>query len=172
MMTMMMTTTMTMMMIIIINNNNNNNNNTHAGSGLEYSHRGSVGRKRQSRAVFPTTRGTHDSGSQMKFGKQRRCLGFARACLEPVLGMQLAGPPWHGRDLRRGVLLENKQINTAVLLTHKFPKIEAEKIMKYENLALEIKNIWKLNSIYVYPLAISAEEVTTYNFLKYLENIV
>jgi hypothetical protein len=34
-------------------------------------------------------------------------------------------------------------IDTAVPLTHNLAKTEAEKIMKYENLAVEIKNIWK-----------------------------
>ena len=64
------------------------------------------------------------------------------------------------------------KIDIAVPLTHKFPKTEAEEITKYQNLTLEIKNIWKLNSICVYPLVISAEGMATYNFLKYLENIV
>jgi len=31
----------------------------------------------------------------------------------------------------------------AVLFTHSLPKTEAGKIMKYENLVLEIKTIWK-----------------------------
>jgi hypothetical protein len=79
---------------------------------------------------------------KIKIGKQRRCLGFVRACLEPVLGTQHAGHRWHGRALRRRVLSEKKQIDIlAVLLTHKFPKTEAEKITKYENMALEIKKI-------------------------------
>jgi hypothetical protein len=56
-----------------------------------------------------------------------------------------------GRDLTRTGLSENEQIDIAVPLAHKFPKTEAENITKYENLALEIKNIWKLNSICVYP---------------------
>jgi Holliday junction resolvase RusA-like endonuclease len=36
-------------------------------------------------------------------------------------------------------------IDIAVPLTHNFPKTEREKITKYENLALDIDNIWKLN---------------------------
>jgi hypothetical protein len=56
-------------------------------------------------------------------------------------------------------------------LTHNLPTTEAEKIMKFENLYLEIKYIWKLNNIAVYPLVISAERVVTRNFLKYLQNI-
>jgi disulfide oxidoreductase YuzD len=38
--------------------------------------------------------------------------------------------------------------------------IDAEKNTKY-NLALEIKNIWELNNVYVYPLVISEEAVVT-----------
>jgi hypothetical protein len=56
-------------------------------------------------------------------------------------------------------------------LTHNDPKTEEEKITKYENVALDIKNMWKLNIVSVYPLVISAEGVVTKNFLKYLENI-
>ena len=68
---------------------------------------------------------------------------------------------------------ENKTalvIDTAVPLTHSFLSNEAEKITKYENLTLEIKNIWKLNNVSVYPLVISAEVVVTKSFLKYIEN--
>jgi hypothetical protein len=68
---------------------------------------------------------------------------------------------------------ENKTallIDLAVCLTHKLSNTEAEKIMKYENLALEIKNIWKFNIVFIYPLIMLAERVATKNFLKYLEN--
>ena len=61
-------------------------------------------------------------------------------------------------------------MDIAVPLTHNIPKTEAEKITKYENLVLEIKNIWKLNNVSVYTLVISAERVVTKNFLKYLQN--
>jgi len=43
--------------------------------------------------------------------------------------------------------------------------------MKFENLNLEIKNIWKLNNGSIYPSVISAERVVTKNFLKYIENL-
>ena len=43
--------------------------------------------------------------------------------------------------------------------------------MKYENLAMEISNIWKLNNVSVYPLVILAEGVVTKNFIKHTENI-
>jgi hypothetical protein len=42
--------------------------------------------------------------------------------------------------------------------------------MKYGNLALEIKNIWKLNNVSIYPLDISEEGVVTKHLLQYLEN--
>jgi len=34
-------------------------------------------------------------------------------------------------------------------LTHTLPITEAEKITKHDNLFLEIKNIWKINNLYV-----------------------
>jgi len=46
-------------------------------------------------------------------------------------------------------------------LTHKLPRIQAEKIMKYENLTPEIKNIWKLNYVSIQFLVISAKGVVT-----------
>jgi len=69
---------------------------------------------------------------------------------------------------------ENKTplaIDIAVLLTHNLPKTEREKITKYGNLALDINNIWKLNSISICLLVISVEEVVSKNFLNYLEKI-
>jgi hypothetical protein len=62
-------------------------------------------------------------------------------------------------------------IDIAVPLTYNLPRTDTEKIMKYENLTLEIKNIWKLNNPSIYPLGISVEGVVTRNFVKYLENI-
>jgi len=59
----------------------------------------------------------------------------------------------------------------AVPLILFLPKIETEKITKYENFALEIKNIWKLNNVAVFHLVITAEGLVTKNFQKYLENI-
>jgi hypothetical protein len=44
-------------------------------------------------------------------------------------------------------------------------------MMKYENLTLEAKNIWKLNKVSTYRIAISGNGVFTRNFLKYLENV-
>jgi hypothetical protein len=51
--------------------------------------------------------------------------------------------------------------DTEVLLTSYLPKTTAEKITKYEGLALKIKNIWKLNNVSMYPSVISAEGVVS-----------
>ena len=59
--------------------------------------------------------------------------------------------------------------DSTIPLTCNIPKNEAEKIMKYENFALEINNVWTLN-MSIYTLDISLEEVVTTNFLKYPEN--
>jgi hypothetical protein len=61
-------------------------------------------------------------------------------------------------------------IDMAICLTHKLSNIKAEKNTKYENLALETKTIWKLNSVFIYPLIMLAEVVAIKNFLKHLEN--
>ena len=42
-------------------------------------------------------------------------------------------------------------IDIAVPLTHNPPKTVADKITKYVNLALEIKNMWKFNNVCMYP---------------------
>jgi len=68
---------------------------------------------------------------------------------------------------------ENKTlvIDIEVLLTHNLLNAEAEKVTKYENLTLGIKNIWKLNSLYTFSLGTSVEGVVTQNFPIYLGNI-
>lgn len=38
-------------------------------------------------------------------------------------------------------------------------------------MALEIKNICKVNNVSIHPFVISVERVVTKNFIKYLENI-
>jgi len=58
----------------------------------------------------------------------------------------------------------------AVPLTRSLPRTEVEKITEYENVALEIKNIWKLNNVSVHPLVISGEVMFFRNFLKYVDN--
>ena len=71
-------------------------------------------------------------------------------------------------DLNRPdiVLIENKialVIDIAFPLNHNLPKTGAEKTVKCENLALEIKNVWKLKHVSIYSLVISAEGVVTKN---------
>ena len=61
-------------------------------------------------------------------------------------------------------------IAIAVPLTHTLIRTEAEKIKKKNNLAVEIKNICKLNNLSIYSSAISAGGVVTKNFLKHLKN--
>jgi hypothetical protein len=61
--------------------------------------------------------------------------------------------------------------DTADHLTHNLPKTESEKTTKHENLALEIKNIWKLNNTSAYPVVISTEREVAKSFLKCLQNI-
>ena len=68
---------------------------------------------------------------------------------------------------------ENKtarEIHREVALTYNLPKTETEKITKYENLVLEIKNMWKLTNVSVDPPVISAEGVVTKILQKYLDN--
>jgi hypothetical protein len=62
----------------------------------------------------------------------------------------------HGESLKS---LRAYVIDTTAPLTHNLPRIEAEKIMKYEYLIPEIKNIWKLN--YVSISGISTKGVVT-----------
>jgi hypothetical protein len=55
---------------------------------------------------------------------------------------------------------ENKTtvvVNIADLLNYNLSNTETEKFTKYENLALDIKNIWKLNSVPIHPSVILAE---------------
>jgi hypothetical protein len=68
-------------------------------------------------------------------------------------------------DLNRHniMLTENKTvlvINITFPLNNNLPKTGAEKFTEYENLALEIKTIWKLKHASIYPLVISAGVVT------------
>ena len=71
------------------------------------------------------------------------------------------------------VCRENKtafEVDIAVPLTHNLPKTGAEKVTRYENLLLEIKNVWRHIAVSVYPLVISADRVVTNSFLKYIQN--
>jgi len=57
-------------------------------------------------------------------------------------------------------------IDRAVPLTYNLSNAEVEKITKFENLALQIKNIWKLKNLCIYRLVVSAEGTVTRSFLK------
>jgi len=61
-------------------------------------------------------------------------------------------------DFNRPDIISNRENKTAfvtdivVPMTHNLSKAEAEKIRKYENVALEVKNIWKLNNMLICTL--------------------
>jgi hypothetical protein len=50
---------------------------------------------------------------------------------------------------RPEIVLNNRENKTALVIDRAVPltKTEAEKVTKFENLDLEIKNIWKLNNV-------------------------
>ena len=64
---------------------------------------------------------------------------------------------------RPDLILINKKeknaiiIDVAVPLSHNVKKTENEKRSKYDNLRFEIKRLWKLNEVTIYPVVISAE---------------
>ena len=76
---------------------------------------------------------------------------------------------------RPDIVIINKIEKTAFLidipLTHNIKSTEDEKIRKYEDLAIEMKNIWKLNKVTTILLVISAEAVVLSNFVRNLEKI-
>jgi len=49
-------------------------------------------------------------------------------------------------------------VDIVLLLTHNLSNTEEEKTMKYENLALEIKNIWKFSTVFMYPQSSQGKE--------------
>jgi hypothetical protein len=61
-------------------------------------------------------------------------------------------------------------IDTAVPLAHNVPKTEAEKVTKNENLALEIKSIWKINNLSLHHLS-HLNRRSGHKSPKYLKNI-
>lgn len=74
------------------------------------------------------------------------------------------------------VLIEKYQkfgiiIDIAVPLSHNIMKTETEKITKYENLALELKNMWHLTGVTIIPLVISAEGIMSEAFKKNLQKL-
>ena len=62
-------------------------------------------------------------------------------------------------------------IDIGVPLTHNLSKVEAEKRRKYQNLAIEVQRIWKLNSVKIIPLIISVEGVMSKQLKAYLKEI-
>ena len=69
---------------------------------------------------------------------------------------------------RPDILLINTETKIALLidigvpLTHNIKKTEIDKQMKYEELAIQLKNIWKLNKgTTIHPIVISAEGVAS-----------
>ena len=46
-------------------------------------------------------------------------------------------------------------------LTHNTKKTEIEKQRKYEELAIQLKNSWKLSNVTIHPIIISAEGVVS-----------
>lgn len=78
---------------------------------------------------------------------------------------------------RPDIVLVNKKekfgviIDIAVPLSHNIQKTEIEKVTKYENLAYELKNLWKLRKVTVYPFVMSVEGIVTNNFLKNLKEL-
>ena len=68
---------------------------------------------------------------------------------------------------RPDLILINKKeknaiiIDVAVPLSHNVKKTENEKRSKYDNLRFEIKRLWKLNEVTIYPVVISAEGIVS-----------
>lgn len=52
-------------------------------------------------------------------------------------------------------------IDITIPLTHNIVQAEQEKIDKYANLAVELKNIWQLDHVTIYPVAISVDGIIT-----------
>lgn len=56
-------------------------------------------------------------------------------------------------------------------LTNNLQKTEREKVIKYQNLAIEIRHIWELNDVRIIPIIISATGVVTKHFVKHLDQL-
>ena len=78
---------------------------------------------------------------------------------------------------RPDILLINQGEKTATLveiavpLTHNLKKTEAEKMAKYEELAFQLKSIWKLERVVIVPIIISAEGVISKKTTKNIEKL-
>ena len=78
---------------------------------------------------------------------------------------------------RPDILLINNTSQTAIIveigvpLTHNLKKTEIEKKNKYEELATQLKTIWKLGMVTICPLVMSAEGVVSSYFDKNIEKL-
>jgi hypothetical protein len=63
-------------------------------------------------------------------------------------------------------------IDIAIPLTHNIMSTEGEKIRKYEDLAIQLKQIWKLKSVYIYPIVMSVEGVVSKNFKNNIQKLM
>lgn len=76
---------------------------------------------------------------------------------------------------RPDILLINKTqkiawiVDIAIPLTQNTDKAETEKCQKYQNLAIEIKRLWKLDRVTIVPLVISVDGVCTVRLRSNLE---
>ena len=59
----------------------------------------------------------------------------------------------------------------AVPLSHNVKKKENEKRSKYDNLRWEIKRLWKLNEVTIYPVVISAEGMVSTDLKDIFNNL-
>ena len=62
-------------------------------------------------------------------------------------------------------------IEIGVPLTNNIKKTEIEKQRKYEELAIQLKNIWKLSKVTIHPIIISAEGVVSKQLTKTIEEL-
>ena len=62
-------------------------------------------------------------------------------------------------------------IEIGVPLTHNIKKTEIEKQRKYEELAIQLKNIWKLSKVTIHPIIISVEGVVSKQLTKTIEEL-
>ena len=62
-------------------------------------------------------------------------------------------------------------IEIGVPLTHNTKKTEIEKQRKYEELAIQLKNIWKLSNVTIHPIIISVEGVVSKQLTKTIEEL-
>ena len=70
------------------------------------------------------------------------------------------------------ILAKTAHINEiGVPLTHNTKKTEIEKPRKYEELAIQLKNIWKLSKVTIHPIIISTEGGVSKQLTKTIEEL-